>query len=458
MPESVDTHQYSDNSDDVVTLPKPVHLTPLLDSNHKTQDTRLKTQDTRHVEPIRKGDLRALVDLLKKGDFLTTNSVKNEDITRRDIIEYVYTRLMAYALDQAATKILSFNLSAEPVEKLHQEILDVILDIDTLPDGLRFTPTQRETFGKAMHFLIDDLATFSADLQSESEDTYVRKHLGTRFQELPEGSYTFDAKTYPGAVVVRIPSKEHYYKLAPEYTQGVYNPVLGEGKLKGRVLVVRGTEPPDKTIEYHEYLHFLNNKLMHFEPLPLKEKQAEAKVETQTKPFERILNELEIERLKIEYRKFNEMRVRGKATDAVRQQLKRVLQRIDKYEQAKDVAEYFAHAEVTTYGDVAVKNAFKKVRDELQAYAMGGNEIPRNFVTSTLGSGFADTLSKTTQGKLFLLELGVLKEILLEAASTDLDPQEVGFLISGARNLSQAAKFVYLHLMQAPRRKLYLST
>lgn len=119
----------------------------------------------------------------------------SDDITRRDIIEYAYTRLMAYALDQAAVKLLSFDFSQGDIQKLREEIADVVLDVDTTPDGLQFTPTQQAAFENALNLLIDDLVDFRGNLPVENEDQWVRQHLGTRFEQFPPSSYTFDTKT-----------------------------------------------------------------------------------------------------------------------------------------------------------------------------------------------------------------------------------------------------------------------
>lgn len=418
----------------------------------QVESTLARTPNTEHIEPVRRGDLRALLDLHKKGDFFPTKTVLGTDITRRDIIEYAYTRQMAYCLDQVAQRLHNFDFSADPVEKLHQDMQDVILDINTMPDGVRFTSAQRQAVEAGMNLLVDDLVSFRRDVITEGGDEYVRTHLGQRFKDLPEGSYSIDIKTYPGAVVVRVHSREDYAKVAPDDTQGIYNQALGEGMLKSRVLVVRGRETPDESIEYHEYLHFLNSRLRHLEPLPKKEKKAEQAVAAKAEPYGRRLDQLNAQKEELQDRKLQEMGMRGKASDITRQKLSEVNQQIDKYEERLKVEQYLARSEVVTYHDSKIRKAFDKVRNELRAYTIGGNGLPRRFVANTLGTGFADTLSKTTEGRLFLAEFGALKEILTQAAETDLDPQEIGFLVSGSRNLQQAAKFVYLHLQQAPKR------
>lgn len=415
----------------------------------KTLCPEFSCQPPRQIEPIRKGDLRALIDLLKKNDFSPTQPVTSSDITRRDIIEYAFTRQMAYAVDQAATLLLSYDISRD-LEELRGKLEQVVLDIDTAPDGLRFTPTQRATFEQALGMLADDLGDFRSHLPAERLDEYVIEHLGDRFKQLSTDSYTCDIHTYPGVVVVRIPYREDYNRIAPKDSQGLYNRILGEGILRGRILVVRGKVPPDKSTEYHEYLHFLNSKFKHLRLVPRKEKQAQAKVVAMTQPFARQLTVLQSEKEEVEEYKYSEMRRHGRASVSVRERIMNLRERIEKYREAKDRAAYFAEAEITTYSHPDVQRAFETLRDELQAYLIGGNELPRSFIADTIGTSFATTLTQTTEGKLFLLELGVLKEILLLATNTDLNPQEIGFLVSGARNVSQAAKFIYLHLMQAP--------
>lgn len=419
---------------------------------HKPKEPSLQAVSHRsakaeRITPIRKEDFKKMVELLRNKKFLPTKSIVAEDITRRDIIEYAYTRLTAYTLDQLSIKLLEFNFLRDSIEKLHHEMQVIMHEADNIYDGLRFTRAQRSALEEAISLLIEDLLTFSTELVPGNEEQYVRQHLGIRLQQLPQNSYTLDLKKFPGAVVIRITPQE-YVKIASPSSQGTYIPTLGEGKLKGRFLLIRSQEPTNESSEYHEYLHYLHKKLHHLKPFPQKEKLAETKVVEKTAAIDFKIAELGIKEKHATEEKYIEMRQSGSTSQALRQQLMGIQNQIQRYEQKRDAIEYFTHAEIISYNDPQIRKAFDKVIDELQAYTIAGNVLPRRIIANTLGNEFAETLSKTTQGRLFLQELGVLRAILDEAVEIGLNPQEVGFLISGARNLSQAAKFVYLHLIQ----------
>lgn len=412
--------------------------------------TKTENKGSSYFQPITKGDLRALIDLHKKGDFFPTSTLSCEDITRRDIVEYAHTRQMAYCIDQLALKIKDFDFSIEPVDKLRQEMRDVILDVDTIPDGLSLTPSQRQAVENGMDLFIDDLVAFKRNVLVEGGEDYVKSHLGVRFQGLSEGSYTIDSKSYPGAVVVRIHSKSDYAKFAPERTKGVYARDLGEGQLKGRVLVLNG-QSSDEEVEFHEYLHYLNRKLMHLETMPTKEDKADiARAESRIDIEEKI-SDLEEKRY-----------TSNNGQNAEIEEKIRMLK-----EQNRIVGEQ-AYASLVTYKNPLLKTAFDRTRDEILAYTLGTPSITSNkinraanednsesggysdFETGVLGKELISELQNYSDGRWFLSEFKSLQSVIIAASKKGVGLGEIGLIVLGSRNLEQASKFVYLHLQQAP--------
>jgi hypothetical protein len=358
---------------------------------------------------------------------------------------------MAYALNQSAIKIREYDFSSEPVEKLQADLEAVLTGIDQTQDALHFTPEQTKALKQGVQSFVSDLVSFKRDVVTEGGDEYIRTHLGEKFSQIPKDAMDIDSKTYPGAVVVRIHQKEFYDKIAPADSRGLFSPTLGTETLAGRIILVRG-EKQDEQMEYHEYLHFLTSKLKRFETMPNKAEKADETVDRLTEKHDAKLDTLDDKLERLQQKKYQEMRTYGKVSEQTRKELQAANQRIDEIENSKDTIRYFTHAEINTYETPEIVNAFNKVKDEIQSYTLAQNEIPQGFISATLGIGLADTLAKTPEGKLFIAELGALKEVLNLAKSTDLDPNEIGFLVSGSRSLLQATKFVYIHLQQAPKK------
>ena len=54
-----------------------------------------------------KADLIALRDLHKQGDFFQSKAIKSEDITRRDIVEFVYANQLGFIIQQSAQELVN---------------------------------------------------------------------------------------------------------------------------------------------------------------------------------------------------------------------------------------------------------------------------------------------------------------------------------------------------------------
>ncbi len=419
----------------------------------KIESTKTENQQSLiHPEPFTKSDLRALIDLLRNNDLSTIKTVSPRDITRKDIISYAYSRLMAYFLEKATQAVQNFDIQTQPLEILSEKLKEIVLDLDTIPDGIPLTQTQRATLEQGISLFIEDIAIFHSLLPAEKPETYIRKHLGPRFQNLPDHSFTIDYTSYPGSIVLLFNSRRYYEQVAPPDSEGVYNENLGQEFTFGRILLVYDGSINTSSIVHHEYLHFLQKKLLSVHKTKPKKARLENELSRKLAPIDEKLLTLSSEKDDLLQKKYTELSYTGKVSDALRKKIADISQGIQSITQKKDQVSFFVHESLSSYPDPEIQKAFEKVKRELQAYAVANNQLPNSFVADTLGKGFTESLSQSTQGSLFLRELGILKETLRLATTADLAPQELGFLVSSARTLTEASKFVYLHYMQAPRR------
>ncbi len=235
-------------------------------SEEFTQDTNLSPRE----------HLKSLVEYTNKGGFESFNREFGIELTKRDVIEYVYVLGFSKMLTEAAEIMLTEGLS---VDEKGQYIANIRTKCipgteDTLPfSGIQ--STMATSFEESLISQIHGLEEQVKDKTSYQilREIYGEEYTNDQLAKLAEG-IKVDTLTCPGVVLLTTTDLATQRKLLLESEDdfrqnraGSFIPKdtkINIGDLyKGRVIILKG-QPTEDTIT-HEYLHYLYDAVVDLE-------------------------------------------------------------------------------------------------------------------------------------------------------------------------------------------------
>lgn len=389
--------------------------------------------------PVRTTETRALVTKKKKESWNEKADIRGL-VETRDILEFAAVRNMAATLQEASNKIADMpNLRGGYDRAQAEQVFDGAI---TSSDK-RLSQQQVEALQRGRDTVLDSIDKFDNWKAEHTEDD-VYSLLGERFSQVDRDNSKVDTSRFPGAVVIEISDANAYQatRKTNEQSLGFYGEDLGEGALKGRVLVINASQAHEDTPR-HEYQHFLFTqaaKEIEFVPevSPRKIKEEEEKTE---KVYQKKKAKLEDEKLDAELAVEEEYEDHGRVFPEVSKRLSGAERKLRELPTLLATTQTAGEAKYKTYPEGPIKDAFTKFKNEFMAYTSGGGK------RAHFDTYFGDKLNPAQDDpyfETFQAETDLLKGLLTLAERKGVPTNRVGYLVGSARNMQQAAKFVFL--------------
>jgi len=395
-------------------------------------------KDKTEFAPIRTVETRALIARRKEQGWDDKQDIRSL-VETRDILEFAAIRNMAGAIQEASDKLAELpNLRGGYSRDQAEQVFDEII---ASPDR-NLSQQQKDALERGRDIILDSIDEFNA-WRDEHSDGDVYSLLGGRFAEVDRSKLRVDTTRFPGAVVVEATDVETYQAIRDKETSlGFYSEDLGEGILKGRVLVVNAAEAHDDT-DRHEYQHFLfaqASKDVEFSP-EVSERKIKREEEKSEKAYKRRKAKLEDEKLDAELAVDEEYEDYGRITPETSRRLSSVEAKLRELPALLVTSHTAREAKYRTYPEGPIRDAFTKFRNEFMAYTSGGSKRAR------FDTYFGDSLKPAQEDpyfETFQAESDLLKGILTLAERKSISSDRLGYLVGSSRSMQQAAKFVYL--------------
>lgn len=399
----------------------------------------VKEKGQAEFPPIRTAETRALIARKKEEDWRDVEDIRGM-IETRDVLEFVAIRNMASALQESSDKLgnlpdLRGGYSREQAEQIFDEII-------SSPDR-NLSQQQRKALERGRDVILDSIDEFNAWRDEHTEED-VYSLLGGRFAEADRSKLRIDTTRFPGAVVVEATDTETYQAIRGKETSlGFYSKDLGEGILKGRILVVNSSEA-HKDIDRHEYQHFIfaeASKDVEFLP-EVSERKIKREEEKTEKAYKKKKAKLENEKLDAELAIEKEYEDYGRVRSETSKRLNSAEAKLRELPILLATSRTAREAKYRTYPEGPIRGAFTKFRNEFMAYTSSDGSKRVRFEVY-----FGDSLKPAQDDpyfEIFQAEVDLLKGILTLAERKGISNDRLGYLVGSSRNMQQAAKFVYL--------------
>lgn len=311
----------------------------------------------------------------------------------------------------------------------------------------RFRPNlsqkQQYVLEQAKNNILDDIDTFNIWAQAQTPET-LASLSGEIFPMVDPQHLRLDTQRFPGAVLIEVTNPETFRQIrVGEKTQGFYNPDLGEGLLKGRILVVNVSEEINEDVARHEYQHFLfAHAADELEFVPeVSKRKAIAQTQKDAHMFhskrKKLQNTLMEARLDAE----DEHAEIGVVTPETAQKLSIITSQLKELPQQESIKHTAREVAFGTYPDGPIRRAFHTFRNEMMAYSTGEATQLR------FDAYFGKTLETAAQDpyyEQFKVEVELVKGLLQFALRKGVSLKQLGYVVGCSRNMQQAAKYIYL--------------
>lgn len=404
-----------------------------------------QSQNKTDLTPLRTPETRVLVAKRKEEDWENKQDIRGI-ISNRDILEFAAVRNMAGAIQEASEQLAQLPSRGGYSRERAEQIFDKII---ASPDR-NLSQKQIEALKRGRDTILDSIDTFNAWLDEHTEDD-IYSLLGDRFAEIDRSKLQIDTTRFPGVVVVKAADTETYQAIQDKETIiGFYNKNLGEKILKGRILVINAAEAHNDT-DRHEYQHFIfaqASKDIEFLPEVSKRKIKDAYKKKKEESKKRRL------KAKKSYEEAKEAIKKAGANKRYKEVVPDFGQKEKEYRslfhKKLPKANFALTSQFFTYPEGSIRDSFTKFRNEFMAYASGGGKKAR---FETYFGDSLDDAQKDPYFERFQAETDLVKGVLALAEKKDLPMERLGFLVGSARNMQQAAKFVYLETLLFDERR-----
>lgn len=367
-----------------------------------------------------------------------------EMIEVRDILEYAAIKNIARALEASSENLANLTIdgeySNEKVEKSFEELINKFKN--------ELSQKQIEVLQRALNTILKSISEFN-EWKTDHKADDIFTLLGDQFTNIDKAKAKVDTDRFPGVVVLELDDESYrtirdgYRTIKDKSNNAFYGNNLGNGVLKGRVIVINSSIAHDKTAR-HEYQHFLFSQVANdIEILPeVSARKIEEENISLMNAYTNKKKRLEEERLEAELAVDEEYEEIGRVSNVTSNKLSEAEKKLDKLPKQLALSKITIEVKHKTYPEGPIKDAFNRFKNELMAYAVGQKKV--SFETY-----FGDTLISAQENPyfpVFRAEMDLVRGLLSQAEKKGIPNETIGFLVGCARNMQQAAKYIYLEI------------